>query len=368
MHIIDKNFFKTTIAPKDLLENDVIPSIPYASVYEKKIRKRYIYSLKNSSPVFLAQKNLIDVFLRKVELNNSSVGFRKGFCYLNFLEPHVNNYHFLRVDIKNFFHSIDEKLLRDCFSPYFKDEFIDSENKQKLILSFLNLILFHVGDSFGNSDFKGKRILPVGFPASPLISNIFLRKIDIIIQKTCALHNITYTRYADDLLFSSARADKYIHSDSFENEIKVILSSSKLKMNERKLVKAKHRISLNGYVIQSSALTKKLNINDVNGLFVSNKKILKLKKLIHEASKKQVNYAYIMERVFQEKIKPNDFSFLITAAFKRKYYKTQVRNKLCGYRAYLISLIKFNCVYNCIPERKIKLYAKLINQIVGIIR
>ncbi|EMD1678570.1 reverse transcriptase family protein [Klebsiella variicola] len=368
MHIIDKNLFKTQIAPKDLLEDDVIPSIPYSSVLEKKIKKRYIYALKNKSPALLAQRNLIEVLLRRIDLNDSAVGFRKGACYLNFLEPHSNNYHFLRFDIKNFFHSIDEKLLRDCFSSYFKDECIDPKNKQKLISSFLNLILFHVGNSFGNDDDKGKRILPVGFPASPFVSNIFLRKIDIIIQRTCALYNITYTRYADDMLFSSSRADKYIHSDSFEHEIKVILSSHKLKVNEKKIVKAKHRISLNGYVIQSSSLTNRKNINDISGVFISNKKIIKLKKIIHEFNKKPVDYTKIMEGVFREKIKPDNFTFPITRAFKQKFYKTQVRNKLCGYRAYLISFIKFNLRYDCIPGEKIESYSKLIDEIDAIIK
>lgn len=368
MHIIDRNFFKTAIAPKELLENDVIPSIPYSSVLEKKIKKRYIYSLKNKSPTLLAQQNLIEVLLRKIDINHSAVGFRKGSCYLNFLEPHSNNYHFLRFDIKNFFHSIDEKLLRDCFSVYFKDEFIDLGNKQKLTASFLNLILFHVGDSFENGDAKGKRILPVGFPASPFVSNIFFRKIDIIIQKKCALHNITYTRYADDMLFSSSRTDKYIHSDSFAHEIRVILSSHKLKINEKKIVKAKHRISLNGYVIQSSALTNRKNANNVSGIFISNKKIIKLKKLIHEMNKIPVDYIKIMEGVFKEKIIAGNFVFPITTAFKQKFYKTQARNKLCGFRAYLISFIKFNLRYDCIPEGKIKLYSKLINEIDAIIK
>ncbi|MBB6115477.1 hypothetical protein F4826_002401 [Rahnella inusitata] len=363
MHIIDKKFFKTAIASKDLFENDIFPPIPSKYVFEKKLKKRYVYSLKKDSAIFNAQQNIIDLFLRKIDVNNCAVGFRKDKSYLNFLEPHSGNYYFLRLDIRNFFHSIDEKLLKDCFSPYFKDEFIDAENKQKLISSFLNLVTFHVGKSYGNIDFVGKKIVPVGFPSSPFISNIYFRNIDVILQKLCALHDITYTRYADDLLFSSSRDNKFVHSDSFEKEVKVILSSRKLKVNEKKIVKAKHRISLNGYVIQSTALVNNKNDNNVSGIFISNKKTSILKKVLHEFESKPVNYTKIMERIFKEKIRQEDFFYPITLDFKKKYYKTQARNKICGFRAYLISFIKFNAIYGCIPECRIQAYKKLICQI-----
>lgn len=363
MHILDKKFFKTAILPKDLLEDDIVPPISPLHVYEKKIKKRYVYSLKKDSPILIAQHNLIDSFLRKIEINNCAVGFREGRSYLNFLEPHSVSYYFLRVDIKNFFHSIDEELLRKSFLMYFKNECIDSEKKQTLISSFINLVTINVTSSMGNIDCTGKRIVPVGFSTSPFISNIVFRNIDIILQKLCSIHGITYTRYADDLLFSSSRDNGFIHSGSFEKELKIILSSSRFKINEKKIVKSKHRISLNGYVIQSAALVHSKNNNDVNGIFISNKKTTDLKKVLHELNKSPVNYTKIMEVIFKNKIKQSDFSYPLTAKFKKKYYKTQTRNKITGLRAYLISFLKFNHTYGCIPEIKVHKYKNLICKI-----
>ena len=58
-----------------------------------------------------------------------------------------------------------------------------------------------VSDEFEDFDLRGNNILPIGFPSSPVISNIIFRKIDILIQKYCENKKIIYTRYADDMLF-----------------------------------------------------------------------------------------------------------------------------------------------------------------------
>lgn len=44
---------------------------------------------------------------------------------------------------------------------------------------------------------------PQGFPTSPAISNIVLKGMDKIVAEFCGEHDIVYTRYADDLAFSS---------------------------------------------------------------------------------------------------------------------------------------------------------------------
>ena len=341
----------------------MVKSIPSSVVHEKKVKKRSIFVLDKKSEFNIAHENLIEQFLNKIEINDSAKGFRKNMSYLNFLEPHGYNYYFMRLDIKNFFHSIDEFLLKKCFSSYFKDDFIDEGNKQKLINSFINLVTYYVPSFGGGLDDAGRRIVPVGFSTSPVISNIYFRSADIQLQKLCSSLNITYTRYADDLLFSSPRGQSYIHSDDFEKEIRIIVGTLALKLNNKKIVKTKHRISLNGYVIQSRSQNKKKSINDFNGLYISRKKTEQVEKVLHELSLKSVNYKKIMEVILVKKINPNDFYFPLKQGFVFKYYKTQVRNYLAGYRSYLISIVKFNDLYKCVPSIKVERYIAIIEKI-----
>ncbi|QSD22407.1 RNA-directed DNA polymerase [Pectobacterium brasiliense] len=363
MHIIDRNHLKISILPKDIFVDGIVNPIPSSAVTEKNVKGRCVYILEKNSDYAIAQRNLVEQFLSKIEVNNSAKGFRKNLSYLNFLEPHASNYYFLRLDVKNFFHSIDERLLKKCFFIYFKDEFIDSNNKQKLLDAFMNLITFYVPSSSKNINCKEKRIIPVGFSSSPLISNIFFRSIDILLQKLCIAFNITYTRYADDLLFSAVRGCEYIHSDSFEKEVRIILGTMSLKINNNKIIRAKHRISLNGYVIQARSLSKKKSANDYNGVFISNKKTETIGKVLYELSLNSVDYKKIMEKIIGNKIKISDFNYPLTYGFIIKYYKTQTRNYLSGYRSYLISFLKFNEIYRCVPDIKINVYKDLLDKI-----
>lgn len=55
-------------------------------------------------------------------------------------------------------------------------------------------------------------ILPQGAPSSPALANIIFNPIDQQILNSISTKDITYTRYADDLIFSSSHEiDFLIH-------------------------------------------------------------------------------------------------------------------------------------------------------------
>ena len=54
-------------------------------------------------------------------------------------------------------------------------------------------------------DDSKKLILSVGAPSSPLISNFIMYKFDQATHAICAAKDVQYTRYADDIFFSTRR-------------------------------------------------------------------------------------------------------------------------------------------------------------------
>src|SRR5690606_27674917 len=49
----------------------------------------------------------------------------------------------------------------------------------------------------------GKLVLSIGAPSSPLISNFIMFKFDDELNAECKKRGVKYTRYADDLTFST---------------------------------------------------------------------------------------------------------------------------------------------------------------------
>ncbi|GAA6186453.1 reverse transcriptase family protein [Aliiglaciecola sp. NS0011-25] len=333
MKRIDKDSFFKILG----IEPKIISKFPTVQTYQFKIGQKFVYAVKHDSKIQSYQEALNSKFLNLVPLNNAAKAFRKGGSYFEFLEPHRHNYNFLRLDLKNFFHSINEDTLKTVFSNYIEDEIVEVGSlKQKLLDIFVNLVSLQLPKNSDNKSFAGTFIVPMGFRTSPAISNIVFRKLDIIIQKHCAPKGIEYTRYADDMLFSSEFNDKYLESQRFIEVISEIISIDGFKLNRKKTIFKKHLLSINGHVIEGARSDFKSG--DVR---LSASKLKLLEKLFYEI-KNNTSNDNILKKVFGIDVRNVQFPLPKTQkAFMDKYCQDQLVNKVAGYRSYLISFLKF---------------------------
>lgn len=233
---------ESLIANKDLLyESFEIP---------KKNGMRAIHApTKNSGGIKLiqTQKNLYQNFLCKLPIATPAHGFVKGKNYQTFLEPHLRNTFFMRLDIENFFPSFSTDLMHTVLHEHIEND--------DALLDVIELCTLH--DE-----------LPQGICTSPVLSNILFRRIDQRILKYCQTieegrrHNdnlwlvpgekiiIRYTRYADDMLFSSNCFD-FGENLSFLRMIRRILKENGFQINKQKTVIGRERVVLNGYVLDN---------------------------------------------------------------------------------------------------------------------
>lgn len=355
---VPTNGFKRLVE-NNLTATSIVPPISKENIKEFQIGKSYFYTIKNKSKFQIKYNKKIyciyDIlnahFAKSIPLNNATTSFRKDFSYLNFFELHRNNYHFIRLDIRSFFHSINIEDVKKVFRSYFHDTYIDENKTQHIIDAFINLVTYEIPKNSTNENFKGKRILPMGFKTSPMISNVIFRQLDIQIQKLCSEKNIVYTRYADDMLFSSSKDLNFIHSESFINEIRVIIAQLNFKLNEHKTIMSKHTLSLNGYTVEYGKRELRL----------SNKKINIIKKMVYMILVKKESEDVILKKLFQYKLKWK-FRPLDRETYE-KYHLEQLLNKVLGYRSYLLSIIKFNKKYQCTLEKTIEKYSKVIYEL-----
>lgn len=361
MKKINKQSFVGKI--QNILLGGIVPENSNNKVVEFKIGKKYFYKINNNNELVMVQKWFNGYFQEKVPLNNSAIAFRKNLSYLNLFEPHRKNYYFLRLDIKSFFHSVNTEDIKNIFKEYFEHDFIDEDKKQSLVDAFLNIITYKIPSDSENENFRDRKVLPIGFITSPVVSNIVFRKLDIQIQKFCSERNIIYTRYADDMLFSSNKDMSYIHSENFINEINIILSQMNFKLNKKKTIKSKHTISLNGYTIQYSKFEKGfMNIipdeeHIIYEVRLSDKKLKIIKKFIY-LIEKNLAAEIILKKLFNYQLPLN-----IPTNKIQEYCNHQLVNKLTGYRSYLLSIFVFNNKYSCCQKNTIDKYIKIIENL-----
>lgn len=161
----------------------------------KKGGMRTISYLERGAPLGRLQRCLLNNFLERQDIPVCVKGFRKGESYRSFLYEHIGSRFFLRLDIADFFPSITAEWIKNELSGLLVCD--SNEGKDDL----LNLIADIV-------TLEDK--LPQGACTSPVVSNLVMARIDQRITKYCQAFHMRYTRYADDLLFSS---DDFCYSE-----------------------------------------------------------------------------------------------------------------------------------------------------------
>jgi len=338
MYIYKESFFYNKLeCTYDELQEIINNKADYYNEVQipKKDGYRKLQCLVKDSPLYNIQRKLTNRVLNHIPIAGNVYGFVKGSSYFDFLRPHINlnrsteNKYYLRLDIKDFFGACSDKLINQVFDYYFKIDSLDT--KEKLIKQFVEVVTVD-------------KKLPQGAITSPAISNILFRQYDIRIYEYCSRFNITYSRYADDLLFSSNN-DK-LHESFFISMIHNIINSC-FKLNASKVKKTINEISLNGFVVGKNIRISRKRLQDLSKikyLFFRGGRPENIKQYLERLNLPEENPKYLYRKV-EERIDSKDIYFSA---------KSSLIHYLCGYRAFMIGWL---------PEKRNKNYDDIKAQI-----
>jgi RNA-directed DNA polymerase len=169
-------------------------SAPYRyKVYE--IKKRQPMKTRTIAQPAREVKRLqywvISAILKQFPIHSAALAYRKGKSILSNARPHAKKKFLLKLDFKDFFHSIKANDFRQLLKQNMPNLIEPSD------LDYLCRILFWKDKQ------SGDLILSIGAPSSPLLSNIMMYEFDRRVEAYCRSVSVTYTRYADDLTFST---------------------------------------------------------------------------------------------------------------------------------------------------------------------
>lgn len=192
----------------------------------------------------------VNTLLRSLyEPSDAAMGFAKGRSILKNAQAHVGHNYVFNIDLKDFFTSIPQaRVWKRLQLPPF--------NLSPNIANVLaGLCCCYNQDTNTN-------VLPQGSPTSPLLTNAICDKLDRKLKGVAKRFGLNYTRYADDISFSSMH-NVYQQNSKFMTELRRIITEQGFTINE-----AKTRLQKKGTRQEVTGITVN-NVTNISRKFIS---------------------------------------------------------------------------------------------------
>lgn len=190
------------------------------------------------------------------EPHEAATGFVSEKSIVDNAKKHVGHHYVLNMDLKDFFYTFD----RNRVKLGFMYEPLNLNGEKEPLAFLLASLCTHPFEIDGEIN----TVLPQGSPTSPTLSNILCKKLDRRLTGLANRFGAIYTRYADDITFSSPHN---IYTDEeFNKELKrIIEEDQKLVINPKKtrLQKAGYRQEATGLIVNDKVNVRRRYVKQI---------------------------------------------------------------------------------------------------------
>jgi Reverse transcriptase (RNA-dependent DNA polymerase). len=196
------------------------------------------------------QRSINYIFEQVYRPDKSAYGFVKGKSVVDNASVHTGQHYVYNIDLKDFFPSIDQQRIfaRLKGKPFCLPAEIAT------IISNLCCRYMPVERKTADGIYETvtKSVLPQGAPTSPILSNIICERLDKRMSDLSRSYNVRYTRYADDMTFSSMY-NTFKDNGDFVNSIHSIIEEEHFRLNTGKtrLQSDNRRQEVTGLIVNS---------------------------------------------------------------------------------------------------------------------
>ena len=197
----------------------------------------------------IAQTWILTTLLNKIAVHEAAMAFRPGRSILDNARQHTGKAVVIRLDLKDFFPSVQIRRVRGLFASFGYNEGVAS------LLALLTTESPRVAATLdGEKRFiaLGARSLPQGACTSPALTNILCRRLDARLTGLAAAFGFTYTRYADDLVFSHPEGEAPV--GPLLGLTRTVVTAEGYVVNEEKtrVMRPQHRQAVTGVVVNET--------------------------------------------------------------------------------------------------------------------
>ncbi len=232
---------------RDVMTND---HYHYFTIPKRKGGVRHLAAPKKK--LKHAQRMILDKILSKLDIAEEAHGFVSNRSVLTSAKTHPSAPALLiNLDLKDFFPTITFSRVRGMFESLGYSGYISS--LLAMLCTYCERVPIEVKGEVKQVKISD-RVLPQGSPASPMITNIICKRLDLRLELLAQKRGYTYTRYADDMSFSCADTAEYI--GSFLKNIEKIVQSEGFQIHPEKtrLLRKNNRQEITGIVINQQEL------------------------------------------------------------------------------------------------------------------
>jgi RNA-directed DNA polymerase len=229
--------FLHSVASKLLMSDDEL--LRFALTMPRRYKTYYIFKRNGvdlrliahpSRESKLIQRVLVDELRPLFPISRCATAYEKGTSIRMNALRHVNSRYILKMDCKNFFPSITPELL-----------FLVAESNGIVIPELDKLFLEHA--LFYKSTRRAKLRMSIGAPSSPFISNVVMTNFDMAMEQECLACGIMYTRYADDMTFTTNIKNLLFTLPKIVERLLLIHCYKKIRINSEKTVFSSKRFN-----------------------------------------------------------------------------------------------------------------------------
>lgn len=221
---------------------------------------RQITSPKTHS--FMMMLSAVHVLLRSMYTpSDYAMGFTDGRSVVSNASVHIGMNYVFNIDLKDFFPSIHQARVwgRLQVPPFNFTKAVAS------LLAGLCCMKECREDEKGNK--KDVFVLPQGAPTSPIITNMICDRLDYYLSRLAKRFNMNYTRYADDITFSSMHY-VYRKDGKFMQELERIIKGQGFSINDAKtrLQKRGSRQEVTGIIVSDKLNVTQKYVRDLRNI------------------------------------------------------------------------------------------------------
>ena len=211
---------------------------------------------------FMMMLSAVNEILRSMYIPSEyAMGFTEGKSVVSNATIHLGMNYVFNIDLKDFFPSIQQARVwkRLQLAPF------------NFPIPIANLLagLCAMKDTIKNEDgtLSFKYILPQGAPTSPVITNMICDKLDRRLAGLAKRFGLHFSRYADDITFSSMH-NVYQNNSPFRKELERIIKDQRFTINKAKtrLQKKGSRQEVTGIIVSDKLNVTRKYVQDVRNV------------------------------------------------------------------------------------------------------